>query len=253
MNILLMGSQGSEVVALQRALNDALPSWPALTPDGICGSLTFDAVMEFQHESWLVIDGIAGPCTQNALYKTEAYELILNSPLIPLPTQTTCWAASTAMITNANVPAVIARTPADLLLADGSLANESQTGDAFTNATRFAQANNIRLVSAASSLTLGFIRTALADGPLMFDMLWEPGKYIAGTGSPGAHDCCRWHSRRRRSLRRRHDPAHFRSLGAECRRAKFVQILQMDERSLDANLPRLSAVRRRIGAPLKRP
>ena len=186
MDILLIGSQGPQVVALQRALNDALPAWPALTPDGVYGGLTFDAVMEFQLENWLVMDGIAGPCTQNALYKTEAYDPILNSPpFIPQPTQQTCWAASTAMITNANVPAVIARTPADLILADGSLANASNTNDAFTSATRFAQANSIRLISAASSLTLDFIRTALADGPLMFDMLWEPGKYIAGTGSPG--------------------------------------------------------------------
>ena len=88
MDILLIGSQGPQVVALQRALNDALPAWPALTPDGVYGGLTFDAVMEFQLENWLVMDGIAGPCTQNALYKTEAYDPIpVSYTHLTLPTK----------------------------------------------------------------------------------------------------------------------------------------------------------------------
>jgi hypothetical protein len=159
---------------------------PNLVTDGAFGQQTLQAVRRFQADNWLVEDGIAGPCTQNALYGHETYTPILHDiPFIPQPTQTTCWAASTAMITNSTVPAVIARTPPDLIASDGGLRNFSNTDDAFTGAGRYAESQNIRLVSAASSLMLSYLRRLLQPGPLMFDMLWEPGKYIAGTGSPG--------------------------------------------------------------------
>src|SRR5581483_73880 len=174
------------VSALQATLNRVLKPSPNLVVDGAFGQRTLQAVLRFQSDNWLVEDGIAGPCTQNALYGRETYWPILHSiPFIPQPTQSTCWAASTAMITRSSVPAVIARTPPDLIASDGGLRNFSNTDDAFTGGRRFAQSQGVRLASAASSLTLTYLRQLLQIGPLMFDMLWEPGKYIAGTGSPG--------------------------------------------------------------------
>lgn len=186
MSTLEYGSRGPTVSTLQTTLNRVLKPSPNLVVDAAFGQRTLQAVLRFQSDNWLVEDGIAGPCTQNALYGRETYWPILHSiPFIPQPTQTTCWAASTAMITRSNVPGVIARTPPDLIASDGGLRNFSNTDDAFTGGRRFAQSQGVRLVSAASSLMLTYLRQLLQTGPLMFDMLWEPGKYIAGTGSPG--------------------------------------------------------------------
>jgi hypothetical protein len=186
MSILRMGSMGPAVRQLQQALNGVSTPSPGLKVDGAFGSNTRAAVFDFQDENWLVEDGVAGPCTQNALYGAEAYDPILWDPnFLAQPTNTTCWAASTAMLTGTSVPVVRGRTPADLIASDGGLKNFSDTDDAFTGARRYAQANGLRLVGAAMSPNLAFVRAVLNHGPLMLDMLWESGKYVAGTGSPG--------------------------------------------------------------------
>lgn len=186
MRELRRGYSGPDVVKLQKALNDALTPSPNLVVDGIFGFNTGAAVFEFQAANWLIEDGIAGRCTQNALYGDEAYDPILWSPnFIAQPTPMTCWAASTAMMTNTTVPVVQTRTPDDLIADDGGLKNASDTDDAFTSANRFAKANNIRLVGAAMSPTLDFLRVTLSRGPLMLDMLWKSENYAAGHGSPG--------------------------------------------------------------------
>ncbi|MCL2812624.1 MAG: peptidoglycan-binding protein [Clostridia bacterium] len=63
------GSRGPAVVRLQTALRDA-----GFNPgpiDGIYGSQTVNAVKSFQRARGLVVDGIAGRRTQNALYGTN--------------------------------------------------------------------------------------------------------------------------------------------------------------------------------------
>ncbi|MCP4967357.1 MAG: hypothetical protein GY926_19265 [bacterium] len=45
--------------------------------------------------------------------------------LIAQPDRTTCWAASTAMMTRSTVAAVKARTPKDMIASDGGLLNSS--------------------------------------------------------------------------------------------------------------------------------
>ena len=184
MRTLTRGSSGPDVVTLQTALNGAINA--GLTVDGRYGFDTGAAVYQFQDANWLVEDGVAGPCTQNALFGAETYLPILWNPhFIPQPTRQTCWAASTAMMTNTSVPVAQARTPADLILPDGGLANKSNTDDAFTDGQRFARANGITLISAAASVSLDYFRQALARGPVMLDMLWNPKEYIEGRGSPG--------------------------------------------------------------------
>jgi hypothetical protein len=183
--ILRVGSRGSEVVELQRELNANLSPSPQLTPDGIFGQNTQAAVKRFQKLKWLVEDGVVGPCTWNALKGTETYPPILhNIPFIPQPTQTTCWAASTAMVTRSSVTSVIARTPSDLILSDGSLDNFSDTNDPLTGSARFARANHMVVVPPMSWMPQGLVNK-LSNGPLIFDMLWDTHEYVSGNGSSG--------------------------------------------------------------------
>ncbi len=54
--LLSVGSTGNEVKELQRKLN--------VTPvDGIFGPITYEAVIKFQSENGLRVDGIVGPLT----------------------------------------------------------------------------------------------------------------------------------------------------------------------------------------------
>ena len=59
MTILKKGSKGAEVKTLQQKLN--------LMADGIFGSLTEEAVKEFQKNNWLTADGIVGQKTWDKL------------------------------------------------------------------------------------------------------------------------------------------------------------------------------------------
>lgn len=64
------GSRGSDVTNLQTALN-AL-GYDCGTADGIFGAKTEAAVRNFQQANGLVVDGIAGKATQEALYAAES-------------------------------------------------------------------------------------------------------------------------------------------------------------------------------------
>ena len=109
--VLKLGSRGEPVRRLQDALNRKLPG-AVLTVDGDFGNRTLAAVRRFQDEAWLVVDGEAGQCTQNALFDAEAYAPVRHvRPFIPQPTNSTCWAAATAMLKRSTVAAVKAATP----------------------------------------------------------------------------------------------------------------------------------------------
>ena len=138
---LRIGSRGPEVKKLQEALNAKLVPSPKLVPDGSFGNLTLQAVRRFQAANWLVVDGEAGQCTQNAAFGTEGYTPILHTvPFLPQQTPSTCWAASTAMMNRSNEATVIAITPPDLIASDGGLKNFSNTTDPMTGPGRFAAA-----------------------------------------------------------------------------------------------------------------
>jgi hypothetical protein len=183
MNILRVGSSGPEVRQLQERLNATLRPSPGLAPDGRFGPLTRTAVIRFQNDNRLVADGEVGPCTWNAVTGAETYRPIFH-PLsfIPQPTPTTCWAASTAMVTRTTVPGVIARTPRDLILADGSLANFSEGNP--MELRRFAQPNGLTVLAPMSWMPAG-LKALIMRGPLIFDMLWNASEYARGRGSSG--------------------------------------------------------------------
>ncbi len=183
--ILKVGSTGPEVKTLQEALNARQKPKPPLVPDGRFGNLTRTAVKAFQKANWLVEDGEAGPATKACLFDTEAFPPILhNVPFIAQPTNTTCWATSTAMMKKSTVPIIVARTPADMIAPDGGLLNSSESDQAIVTGTRYGRIHGLRC-NAPQSWSVDSLRQALARGPLMFDMLWSVGEYTAGRGSPG--------------------------------------------------------------------
>ena len=71
--VLRQGSRGQDVITLQYLLDlisEYYPGIPAVTQDGIFGAGTKQAVGAFQSRMGLAADGIVGPATWNALYRT---------------------------------------------------------------------------------------------------------------------------------------------------------------------------------------
>lgn len=61
------GSRGTEVTKLQTALNNN--GYSAGYADGVFGSKTYNAIINFQKANGLTADGVAGPITQTSLYR----------------------------------------------------------------------------------------------------------------------------------------------------------------------------------------
>lgn len=87
--ILREGSRGQDVITLQYLLSmisEYYPDVPALAQDGIFGAETKRAVTAFQRRMGLAVDGIVGPATWNALYRT--YQGIIQNVPTPNPNPT---------------------------------------------------------------------------------------------------------------------------------------------------------------------
>jgi peptidoglycan hydrolase-like protein with peptidoglycan-binding domain len=189
-NNLRNGSRGEDVRLVQVALNKKLVPGPKLKEDGVYGGMTAAAVKKYQAANWLVEDGIAGACTQNALLDKETYTPILHKiQFIAQPNDNTCWAASTAMMTNSNVAAVRAKTPKAMLVidADGNehgLQNPPDSGKAIAGGTEFAKLHGLTFHPPMSWM-LSALRARLQAGPMMWDMLWSASDYAADRDGPG--------------------------------------------------------------------
>lgn len=180
-----LGSRGFDVALVQLQLNLKGTPSPRLVVDGVFGPLTHAAVTAFQRKSCLSPDGVAGPRTHAELARgltlSTAHHAVNH---IAQPTPTTCWAASTAMMTRSTVPAVQARTPRDMIAADGSLLNSSGSDQAVVSGTRYGACHGLRC-HAPMSWTVASLVAALRRSPLMFDMLWRSNEYAQGAASPG--------------------------------------------------------------------
>lgn len=85
--VLREGARGQDVITLQYLLSiisEYYPDVPAVVQDGIFGSGTRQAVSAFQRRMGLVADGVVGPATWNALYRT--YQGIGQNVPSPNPT-----------------------------------------------------------------------------------------------------------------------------------------------------------------------
>jgi hypothetical protein len=186
MNTLKQGWRGADVRRLQEALNRKLSPSPALVTDGDYGPRTRAAVLRLQARHWLVEDGEAGPCTQNVAFDGEREPPVLHPvALVPSPEPALCWAAGIAMMTRSTVPAVLARTPGEVLSTDGALQPflDTYAGGA-EGGRHFAQAHGLR-VRAPSPWSLRSLRAALQEGPVMLEMLWGPKACAQRAGRPG--------------------------------------------------------------------
>ena len=182
---LQQGSRGFDVAVAQAQLNAKAASNPRLQVDGAFGPLTRSAVIAFQKSVGLTGDGIIGPKTHTVLAQglklTTANHGI---KLIPQPNRCTCWAASTAMMTRSTVPAVIAKTPPDMIASDGGLLNSSGSDQAVVTGTRYGKIHGLQC-HAPMSWPVATLVDALRRSPLMFDTLWDSSEYAEGKSSPG--------------------------------------------------------------------
>lgn len=180
------GSRDPAVRDIQARLNKILNPVPRLAVDGIFGAKTAAAVQKFQQANPpLSVDGIVGPNTKARLFpaggpKTISYPI----KLIPQPTKTQCWAASTAMMTKSTVAAVVKKTPKSMINSSGSLLNYSSTHQGVVEGTKYGAIHGLAC-HAPMSWSPELIRDTLARSPLMFDMLWRADQYAEGKGSPG--------------------------------------------------------------------
>jgi len=81
MTVLKKGSRGTTVRNLQLVLNSMLKPSPRLKPDGVFGQRTHNTVLAFQRARGLVVDGIVGRKTWEALYGVT----IKVSPMLRTP------------------------------------------------------------------------------------------------------------------------------------------------------------------------
>ncbi|MEM9318592.1 MAG: peptidoglycan-binding protein [Pseudomonadota bacterium] len=184
MHLIKRGMRGEEVSLNQVRLNVRNPVSAEIAMDGIFGPRTEAATKTFQRARHLSPDGIIGPLTRAQLYTPVLRETIHQIALIPQPTNTTCWAAATAMMTRSNVPAVIARTPPDMIGSSGGLLNSSGSDQAIVTGTRYGNAHGLRC-HAPMSWPADAFAGKIQRSPLMLDMLWRTNEYAAGNASPG--------------------------------------------------------------------
>ncbi|KAK5717357.1 hypothetical protein LTR15_009251 [Elasticomyces elasticus] len=158
---------------------------PSLLIDGVYGDNTKAAVAAFQKTNWLpVTNGVVNNVTYNILRNLEEFGPVLHEiPFIPQPDKASCWAASTAAISNSSVDAIVSATPQDLLL-DGEIRNFS-SNNMWTKLRSFADAHGLTLYPPQSWVTSAFCRLLL-QGPIIVDMLFDGQSYAEGIiGSKG--------------------------------------------------------------------
>jgi Putative peptidoglycan binding domain/Papain-like cysteine protease AvrRpt2 len=176
--VVRLGSRGPFVSELQTLLNAKLSPSPGLAVSGHFDEATRQAVVRYQTQKWLLPDGIAGDCTFNALRDMETYVILHNVRMVTQPTNTTCWAAATAMVLGR---AQIVAAPPFMLNAQGELLNDSELNDAIVT-SRFANHFQLRLYP-PQTWQPAMLASVLQRGPVMCNVLWNARDYSHGRGS----------------------------------------------------------------------
>jgi hypothetical protein len=182
------GSRSPFVNELQNLLNQKLSPTPRLVPDGNFGHHTHTAVERFQRENWLVVDGIVGDCTWNALRDSEDFHLSSRVTLVPQPTEDTCWAASTAMLLGR--PSPVSAPPG--VNTAGGIANDSDLQQP-TSTAAYNAYYGLTLLPGQSWMPVGLAGLMRVHGALLVNTLWDvdgytrpdptaPGRYVGSSG-----------------------------------------------------------------------
>jgi len=182
MSTLRLGSNHSLVSELKRYLNYRLTPGPNLPINNHFDIQTKYAVQNFQQREWLVVDGIVGDATWNALREVEEFN-VLRPPAhhVPQPDGTTCWAASTGMLLGRSSPAT---APASMRASDGGLLNDSEANDQAVTG-QYARLYGLTLLAGQSWLPSGLAELLRNHGPLMINVLWSVRGFVSGAGSSG--------------------------------------------------------------------
>jgi hypothetical protein len=185
---LQLGSRSPFVTELQNLLNTKLRPSPRLVPDGSFGSLTNAAVRRFQQDNWLVVDGVVGDCTWNALRDSEDFNVSVRVSLVPQPTDDTCWAAATGMLLGRAAPV---SAPPGMGTA-GGIANDSDLQQP-TNTAVYNAHYGLTLLPGQSWMPTGLAALIRVHGALLVNTLWDvdgytrpdptaPGRYVGSSG-----------------------------------------------------------------------
>lgn len=111
--LLRRGSQGPDVVRLQRQLN--LEGWSDFVePSGRFDSKTESVVIKFQEGSRLVADGIAGPVTQSVLFGESLRYELAKPRFVRQGHAYLCWAACLESVLGSSWPGRARQSMADL-------------------------------------------------------------------------------------------------------------------------------------------
>jgi len=184
--LLRRGSKNTYVADVQAELNTVVTPYPGLVVDGIFGWRTQQAVKRFQAQNPpLAVDGIVGPNTHGVLFPNGDPQPIFHPiRMIAQPTETSCWAAATAMMTGTSVKQVINSTPDSMIRDDGTLKNHSGGNNGIIEGTRYARLHGLRC-NPPMTWTPALLRNTLRQTPLMFDMLWDDAAYTNNRPSQG--------------------------------------------------------------------
>ena len=179
--ILRSGSRGAAVIDLQKLLNQRSMPSPNLSPDGIFGHKTRQAVKSFQNQNWLVVDGEIGPCSWAALRQTESTKILHRVMLVPQIDPTACWLAATSMLLRQSIPR--SSVPQALMWPSGSLRNDSELTNP-VNTQAYAQHFNLKMYYPQSWSAVG-LANVIRRGPIATHILWNLSGYAPGVGSSG--------------------------------------------------------------------
>jgi peptidoglycan hydrolase-like protein with peptidoglycan-binding domain len=158
------------VTDLQQRLNYKLHLH--IPANGVFDAQTLEAVRLFQERNWLAADGVAGPCTLSAINDLDQYMVLRTVHLVPQPTDTTCWAAATAMLLarNAPVPAPPGVNVTGGLPNDSDLDNPAAT-------SLFTQHYGIHFLPPQSYQPSYLAEIMQAHAPLEVNTLWDASGY----------------------------------------------------------------------------
>lgn len=179
------GSAGPEVARLQTALNASLLPSRNLHVNGQYDGATHAAVRAYQNQVWLEADGLAGACTQNALFGAEVHPAALHNVAFQRqPTPETCWAAATSMMTGRPINAIRLSTPLSLLTADGALVNGSEIGSDGRAQRSYGRLHGLHY-HPSRCWTASALAQLVSSAPVMMGCLWDVGGFASGIGSSG--------------------------------------------------------------------
>lgn len=159
--VLKLGSSGPAVEELQELLNAKLEPSPNLKVNGLFQMSTKKAVKDFQHEKYLVGDGVVGRCTWMALRGQETFESYDRPPVrLGQADPFTCWKAATSMLLGKMSVGGFQTGSADIEDLNGGTDNGG-LGNSQVNMAQFASVNNLLFLhqpQASPQAICGFLK-----------------------------------------------------------------------------------------------